>query len=355
LTINDIIVDDYNNAWFMPAEFMPHKRTWMIFGPSNEIWGNKLFSIAQQNVATIAKTIANYEPVTMLVTERDYVVAKKLVGAEIELIVCPLDDIWMRDIGPVFVLTSQGKKAAVKFNFNGWGGKQTYEFDAKTAEFVTAQAKCDLLKTSLVLEGGGIEVNGKGMAILSESCILNTNRNPFLSKTECEEKLKSLLGLKKIIWLPGIKNKEITDGHVDCYARFTASSSVVVNYNPNPAHFNCVVTQEHIKILKNATDTENRTLDVVVIDGPTSFREPYKNEDFAEDFAGGYLNYYVCNGAVIAQEFGDTQADGLAKEKLQTLFPNREIKLINIDAISAGGGGIHCITQQEPMDVKGFG
>lgn len=139
--------------------------------------------------------------------------------------------------------------------------------------------------------------------------------------------------------------KDITDGHTDFYARFAKPGTVVAGYDPDPQSFDHAVTLQHLDILRAATDAEGHALEVVVIEGPSTIRE-----DFAtNDFAAGYINFYVCNGAVIAPEFGDAKADAAAKETLQTLFPEREIVQLNIDGIAAGGGGIHCTTQQEPL------
>jgi agmatine deiminase len=210
---------------------------------------------------------------------------------------------------------------------------------------VTEEAEATMLETDLVLEGGGIEVDGQGTAIITESCVLNANRNPGVSKAACEAELKRLLGLEKIIWLPGIKGKDITDGHTDFYARFAKPGVVVAGFDPDPKSFDHAVTKRHLAILKNATDAQGRRLEIAVMQAPKKVREKYANDDFA----AGYINFYVCNGAVIAPEFGDTRADQAAHDTLQALFPSREIVQINIDGIAAGGGGIHCTTQQEPV------
>ena len=333
------------NVWFMPDEGEPHKRTWMAFGAHRRIWGNKLIPEVQQNLALIARTITVFEPVSMLVRREDFATARQLVGKEIELIICPLDDLWMRDTGPVFVITENGEKAGVNFNFNGWGKKQDYDRDAEVAGFVTTNAGAQRIQTKLVLEGGGIEVDGQGTAIITESCVLNSNRNPDVSKSVCEAELRKLLGLKKIVWLPGIKGKDITDGHTDFYARFVKPGIVVAGYDPDPKSFDHAVTKRHLEILRAATDAEGRKLEVFVLEAPSTVREKFLNDDFA----AGYINFYVCNGAVIAPEFGDLTTDLAAKQTLQRLFPERKVIQINIDGIAAGGGCIHCTTQQEPL------
>ncbi|MEZ0053563.1 agmatine deiminase [Mycobacterium sp. MAA66] len=335
--------DQDQRTWRMPDEGEWHKRTWMAFGASETIWGRSLLAEVRRDLATIAQTIAQFEPVTMLVRPADHAVARDLVGSTVELVEAPLDDLWMRDTGPVFV-TGNGVKAGVNFNFNGWGGKQDFDHDAQVADAVTAHAGVESLHTDLVLEGGGIEVDGDGTAIITESCVLNANRNPGRSKAEVETKLGRLLGVRKIIWLPGIAGKDITDGHTDFYARFARPGVVVAGLDTDPNSFDHDVTARHLEILRAATDANGRRLDVVTLEAPGSIRPGYQSDDFA----AGYINFYVCNGAVIAPEFGDPDTDGAARQQLEHLFPDRRVVQLNIDAIAAGGGGIHCTTQQEP-------
>ena len=334
--------------WRMPDEAAPHARTWMAFGASRAIWGAKLQPEVQRNLAAIALAIAKYEPVSMLVRSGDLPLAQSLMGSQVQLVPCPLDDLWVRDTGPVFVRNGLGQRAAVDFNFNGWGQKQAHAQDAKVAGFITRlvaeKAAVQGLATRLVLEGGGIEVDGEGSAIITESCVLNTNRNPGLTKAQCEQELARLLGIQKVIWLPGVKGKDITDGHTDFYARFTAPGVVVSALDTDPQSFDHAVTQRHLQILRAATDAQGRTLQVVVLQAPTQVRPQFESKEFA----AGYINFYVCNGAVIAPEFGDKTADAAAQKILQNLFKGRDIVQLNIDALAAGGGGIHCATQQEP-------
>lgn len=308
--------------WRMPDESEPHLRTWMAFGASGNIWGKKLLPEVRRNLADIAKAISRYEPVYMLVREEEEAIARELLGsANVTLVKATLDDLWMRDTGPVFVTNASGEKAGINFNFNGWGEKQEFAQDTNVAPLVAKSAGVSVLETELVLEGGGIEVDGHGTAIITESCVLNDNRNPAVSKSKCEVELKRLLGLQKIIWLPGIKGKDITDGHTDFYARFARPGVVVAGFDPDPQSFDHAVTREHLDILKRSTDAQGNPLEVAVINTPADIRPAYANDDFA----AGYINFYVCNGAVIAPEFGDKQADMAAYATLQKLFPKREI------------------------------
>ncbi|MFI6102155.1 agmatine/peptidylarginine deiminase [Lentzea sp. NPDC051213] len=325
----------------MPEEGQPHQRTWMAFAVAERIWGPELRPRVQRDLATIATTIGRFEPVSMLVRPGDVAQARELVGANVELVEAELDDLWMRDTGPVFVRDGQGR-AGVDFNFNGWGGKQEHRSDAKVAGFVAGRAGVSRTRTDLVLEGGALEVDGEGTAIITESCVLNGNRNRGWKKSDVEAELAHLLGLRKVIWLPGIAGRDITDGHTDFYARFAGPGVVVAGLDNDPASFDYEVTRRHLEILKQATDVHGRPLRIEVMEGPSDTRVR------SEDFASGYINFYVCNSAVIGPQFGDAKADAAAKATMERLFPGRTVVQIDIDGIASGGGGIHCTTQQEP-------
>jgi agmatine deiminase len=342
--INGSVLAASGNGWRMPDEGEPHAATWMAFGPDEEIWGKRLQAGAQDNLAAIARAISAFEPVNMLVREEDHELALRKCGAAVKLIDHPIDDLWMRDTGPVFVKNGQGNTAAVDFNFNGWGEKQDYDRDAEVAGFISAHTGVRPLSSKLVLEGGGIEVDGEGTAIITESCVLNRNRNPGVSKAQCEVELMRLLGLDKIIWLPGIAGRDITDGHTDFYARFAGPGVVLAGYEADSSSPEHAITKRHLEILRKAVDGKGRKLRVVALPGPASVRSKYENKEFA----AGYINFYVCNRAVIVPEFGDAKSDRNTCDILRDLFPAREVLQLNIDAIAAGGGGIHCTTQQQP-------
>jgi agmatine deiminase len=338
--------DSLKSHWIMPEEGNAHECTWMSFGATEKIWGRKLISEVRKNLATVAQTIAQFEPVMMCVRPEELAIAKKHFDnlANIEFIECPLNDVWIRDFGAVYVVNEGGDKAAIDFNFNGWGEKQVYKDDARIASMMAEESDVDLIETDICLEGGGIEVDGEGTAIITESCVINANRNPDWTKRDCEADLLETLGIKKIIWLPGVRDADITDGHTDFYARFTSPGVVVAHFDPDESSPENRLTLRQIEILKNATDAHGKKLKVIPLESPSIVRERFESDDFC----AGYINFYVCNQAVIATEFGDRRPDGEAREKLEECFPNREIVLLNIDGIAAGGGGIHCATQQEP-------
>ncbi|MCU7239887.1 agmatine deiminase family protein [Pseudomonas peradeniyensis] len=333
--------------WFMPDEGEKHARAYIAFGAQDAIWEDFTEDV-QAALGRIARAIAAFQPVTVFCRASERDIAEEECGSHnITYVESELDDIWMRDIGANFVVDDDGVLGAVDFNFNGWGGKQQHRYDAKLAARVARLAGAQYQQSELVGEGGGIEVDGHGTGIMTESSWINSNRNPGWSKAQVEAELKERLGLRKIIWLPGIKGKDITDAHVDFYARFAAPGVVVANLDNDPDSYDHEVTLEHLEILRNATDADGRKLEIHTMSPPLKPRRSKFNDD-NPDFAAGYINYFVINGAVIAPQFGDRSADEKARALLVKLYPGRKVVQLDIDAIAAGGGGIHCVTNQCP-------
>ncbi|KAL4468643.1 hypothetical protein ABPG74_005146 [Tetrahymena malaccensis] len=336
----------------MPFEGQLHKLTWMGFPKSSEFTPHLLN--LQQNLALLAKTISKYEPVNLIVpNEETKEIAERLVEQtnvqskfNISYILNPIFDLWLRDTGAIFVrsLEDKSKVFAVDFNFNAWGNKTKPSDDRFIAKFMIEHEKANLISTKLVLEGGAIEVDGEGTAILAESCILNDNRNPNWTKIEVEQELYKLLGIEKIIWVPGVKGMDITDGHIDLYARFVGPSSpahVFVHLDPQDPS-----TQENLQIIQNSTDAKGRKLIPVILPAPdhTKIRKQLSE---VKDSALSYCNYLVMNDAVVLAKFGDDETDNKVKEIMKQQFQNRTIEMIDIDYIINGGGGAHCSTQQQ--------
>lgn len=210
---------------------------------ANDIWEARQIPEVKRNLALLAKTIAKYEPVSILVHADDKDDAISLLDGlnthnfPIELIEFSIDDLWLRDTAPTFVTNELGKKAGINFNFNGWGEKQEHTDDSKVADFIIEKSGVKKINSNLVLEGGSFEIDGEGTAILTESSVLNDNRNPSFTKETFEKELKLLLGIKKIIWLKGIKGKDITDAHIDFYFN---SKALVWSSSTQP-YFNLLI------------------------------------------------------------------------------------------------------------------
>ncbi|MGE7959784.1 agmatine deiminase family protein [Pseudomonas sp. NPDC089530] len=333
--------------WYMPDEHGPQERVILAFGASSRVWGDWAGAV-NDTIALLARTIARYQPVTVLCRASQLAQAKSQCGSgNIDFLPLALDDVWVRDYGGCFVVDGAGGLGLVDFNFNGWGDKQVSANDTRVAGPLSEEMEADYLRSALVGEGGGIEVDGHGTAIITESCWLNDNRNPGLSKAQIEAELKANLGLRKIIWLPGIRGKDITDAHVDFYARFVKPGVVIANLDNDPASYDYAVTRRHLDILNAATDADGRKLEVHTLPPPTRMRSNRYTQD-NPDFAPGYINFLPINGAVIAPQFGDSAADQYCKNLLTRLYPGRVVEQVNIDPIAAGGGGIHCVSKHLP-------
>jgi agmatine deiminase len=336
-----------SSGWHMPLESEPHERTFMQWPVSLNVYDRKSLGPVQVAIAKIANRIARYEPVVMLVDDRNAPAATGLLDDSIELWNIPTDDLWCRDCGPTFVRDERGKLAIAHIRFNGWGNKQPHVNDSRVAERVAERLGLPLLGTGLVGEQGGVEHDGAGTVLAHASSWVNPNRNPE-SEAVIGERLTKALGGSKMIWAPGIAGKDITDFHIDALARFVGPGKVLIQLGETVDQDDpwSVSGHETLRILEQATDAKGRKLEIVRLPDPVNIRSR------KADFVASYVNYYVCNGAVIAAQFGDKAADGQAKELLQSLYPGRVVEMLDIDPIGESGGGIHCATQQQPKVEK---
>jgi len=300
------------------------------------------YEAVQETLGRLAAAIAEHEPVTMLAAAELHPLARRLCGPRVELLDIPTDDMWARDSGPVFLIDGKSGKALVDFGFNGWGNKQGHDLDFKVAAAIAGHLGCPRIEADIVGEGGGIEYDGEDTLLLNDSCWVNENRNPGKSRAEIEAALKRLLGVETVIWLPGIAGEEITDDHVDGTTRFIRPGVVLMSGIAADRSDHGLCYHEAKAILGATKDARGRSFEIVEL--------PYaENRRSTEpDFFAGYANFYVGNGAVYTPEFGDARADARAIETLAALFPGRRVVGLNVDRIYENGGGIHCVTQQEP-------
>ena len=328
--------------YHMPPEDAPHERTIMQWPVSLDVYDRRSLAAVQAKIALIANAISQFEPVAMLASGAAAKQARAKLGKVVEIWDIPTDDLWCRDSGPTFVKNAKGQLAVSHIQFNGWGNKQPHGNDARIAVAVAKRLGLPLLKTGLVGEQGGVEYDGAGTMLAHASCWVNPNRNAG-GEAEIGDLLGNALGADKMIWAPGLKGEDITDYHIDALARFVSPGRVLIQM---PGELDeqdpySVTAFETHRILKAATDAKGRKLEVIVIPEPINIRSR------KADFVASYVNYYVCNGAVICAEFGDKPADAKAQALLRSLYPGRKIVALNIDAIGESGGGIHCATQQQ--------
>ncbi|MFJ4714357.1 agmatine/peptidylarginine deiminase [Streptomyces sp. NPDC088785] len=327
--------------WRMPEESHPHELTYMAW-PTRDIWGPDTAGV-REDIAGIARAIAAFEPVTLLANEQDAKTARRACGTDVDILAVPVDDLWMRDTGPNFVLASSGI-AGIDLNFNGWGGKQKHDRDGQVARKILRSERIARIQAPITGEGGGIEIDGQGTLLATESCWVNDNRNPGKSRGDIEDAMKSLYGVTTVIWVAGVKGHDITDYHIDALARFSEPGVVVMSTPPEDAPgdvWTKAYDQAH-SVLTKARDARGKTLEIVELPEPADLR------GHSQDFLASYVNYYVCNGGVIMPRFGDARADKDALSIVKDLYPGREVVQVPVDTLGEGGGGIHCSTQQLP-------
>ncbi|MEM8974866.1 MAG: agmatine deiminase family protein [Pseudomonadota bacterium] len=328
----------------MPDEAEPHERTFMQWPVNQTVYPHANFLTAlQQTISVLANTIAEFEPVVMLMGNEHVTAARKKLGRRVEIWDIPTDDLWCRDAGPIFVRNNKNELAVAHIKFNGWGGKQVHTNDGRVAEQVAKRLGVPLIDAGLVGEAGGVETDGDGTLLAHESSWVNDNRNK-LSRKQIEQRLLVALGADKMIWAPGIAGADITDYHIDALARFAKPGTVVIQLSEQLDYNDpwSVAAFETFNLLGTATDAKGRKIQLV------NLPEPQTTRVKSNDFVASYVNYYVCNGAVISAQFGDRKSDAKAKTILQKLYPGRRVIQLNVDPIGEVGGGIHCATQQQP-------
>ncbi|MFJ5550078.1 agmatine/peptidylarginine deiminase [Streptomyces sp. NPDC093225] len=330
----------------VPVEDVRHTRTWMAFPDSTSIWGSKLSGV-QADIALIARTIATYEPVVMCANSGSAAKARSLCGSAVTVLSSiPVDDCWMRDSGPVFRTDGYGGLDAVGLNFNGWGNKQTHSRDALVAERVADWAGVRFTYADLVGEGGAIEPDGAGTLMATRSSLVNRNRNPGMTERQLETAMCDAYGASKVIWFDGVRGQDITDDHVDATSRFLAPGESLTQM-PLSTDTDAYArdARQQYAVLSAATTATGRPMDAMQLQGP----DYNKIRSTNREFLASYANFYLCNGAVISAQFGDTRADAAARATLARLYPDRAVEQLNIDRLGTGGGGIHCVTQQQPV------
>jgi agmatine deiminase len=332
----------------VPVDHVEHTRTWMAWPDSVAIWGKKLLPGAQADIALIASTIAKYEPVIVCANAASVAAAQAACGPAVTVIgSIPVNDCWMRDSGPIFRTNGAGGLDAVGLNFNGWGGKQVHNYDAVVASRVAAYAAVPFTAAGFVSEGGAIETDGAGTLMATKSSIIEPDRNPGMTQAQLTTAMCAAYGASEVIWFTGIKNHDITDDHVDATSRFLNPGAGLVQL-PTPPGATDIWSKDEdqqYQVLSASTDAQGNPIMVSIIRGPNYNKIRSTNPEFV----GAYANYYVCNGAVISAQFGDAATDEAAYNALVSLFPGRVIEQLDIDALGDGGGGIHCVTQQQPV------
>lgn len=332
----------------MPAEWEPHRGTWLSWPHKEASWpGN--FGPVHGIIAEMIRHLARGEEVHVNVSgdameqqARFVLTDNHVPDHNVFFHHHPTDDAWCRDHGPIFVQNPAGEELILDWGYNAWGGKYPpFDHDDVIPTRIGREFGIPVAYPGMILEGGSIDVNGRGTLLTTESCLLNPNRNPTLTKRDIETRLRAFLGVKKILWLgDGIVGDD-TDGHIDDLTRFVDANTVVTAVETDPADENCQPLRDNLARLQAMTDQDNMPLRVIEMPMPPALY--YEGQRLP----ASYANFYIGNEVVLLPGY-DTDRDREAADVLRPFFPGREIVTIDCRALVWGLGAFHCLTQQWP-------
>ena len=352
----------------MPGEFELHKGCYMIWPERPDNWRNGA-KPAQKVFAKVASVIGKYEPMTMIVSREQFSNARGVLPDYVRVVEMSNDDSWVRDCGATFVIDDKGNMRAVDWKFNAWGGLVDGLYFPWDSDDKIAQKMCEIEGVDsyrlddFVLEGGSIHVDGEGTVMTTEECLLSEGRNSHLTKKQIEKVLCDYLNCKKVLWIPkGIYNDE-TNGHVDNMCNFVRPGEVLLAWTDDKDDPQYERSMAALKYLESETDAKGRKLKVHKMYTPSPILiTPTESKGVdavdgtlprqpGDRLAASYVNFYTGNGFIALPIFNDPN-DEKAIKLLKELFPDRKIEPIYAREILLGGGNIHCITQQVPLDKK---
>lgn len=326
----------------MPAEWCRHARCWMAWPVRESLWGDRL-TAAYEAFADVAQSIAEFEPVTMVAAPKAVADVSVYCGHGVGCMPMAHDDSWMRDIGPTFLTDASGHLAGVDWAFNGWGGRYSpYDQDARLAGDLLDRLGIMRFASDLALEGGAFHTDGAGTLLVTEAVLGDPARIGSRERAEVERILREMLGVTTVIWLGEGLVGDDTGGHVDNIACFVRPGVVMALSSRDRRDANYKTLQDNLARLRAARDANGRELEVIEVYQPSA-RKGAKGQRLPLS----YINFYPANGAVILPGFLDAM-DEPAYYAVQRAFPERTVLTVPALDIVEGGGGIHCITQQQP-------
>lgn len=338
------MTDSTSDSFRMPAEWSPHELTLVAWPQREEAWRGTTIEAARDTHAAVVDAVSRFEPVLLVVHPSQLSeVRSRISGRNVEILATPIDDSWLRDSGPIIVTDGSGARAGIDFRFNAWGEAfKPYLNDAAVSAVILAYLGIERFEQSLVLEGGSIAVDGEGLLVTTEQCLLDPTRNPTLGKTEIEGRIRGPLGADRVVWLDqGLIEDADTDGHVDNICAFTEPNKVILQTVADESDPNWAGTRENLSRLTEAS------IEIVEWD-----LLPRIERGNGESVVVPYMNFYLVNGGLIVPVSGvDPDMDIEALRRLSDLFPGREAVGIDGRVLALGGGGIHCITQQIPRSA----
>lgn len=350
------------HGYYFPAEFAPQEQVWLAWPERPDNW-RETAKPAQHAFTQVAMAISQHTKVCVAVSPDQYLTAALMLPEGIEIVEMPLNDAWMRDIGPTIVVNDHGDRRGISWQFNAWGGEvdglyAPWNDDDQVAATICDHLGLDYYRAPFVLEGGAIHTDGEGTLYTTEECLLSAGRNPHLSKTEIEACLADYLSINKVIWLPdGLFNDE-TNGHVDNLLHVIAPGEVVLSWCDDPEDPQYAISRRALDVLESSTDAKGRHIKVhkLPIPGPLYLTQEEAagiepsggmKREAGERLGGSYANFLMCNKNVFLPLL-DSACDQQARDILQAALPDYQIIGIPTREVLLGGGNIHCITQQIP-------
>lgn len=336
----------------MPAEWHPHHSTWLTWPKDPETWPDRVPQVEEIYLEMI-RALTPHEIVNLLVDDEqtEHAIRERITkttAAQIRFRHIQTVDSWIRDYGPNFLVGPNNTGAFNDWIFNAWGNKyEELKNDNSVPQRLEPLLELKRFSPGIVMEGGSIEVNGAGCVLTTEQCLLNTNRNPHLSREEIEQYLKDYLGVTKVLWLgEGIVGDD-TDGHIDDIARFVTPNTIVTAIENDPKDANHEILQDNLARLRSMTDAAGNPFEIVTLPMPGVVGGTSTGTRDLDRLPASYANFYIANNVVLAPVFGH-ENDLRAVETLQNVFPTRRVVPINCEPLVWGMGTIHCVTQQQP-------
>lgn len=341
-----------DSVYIFPSEELKHEGTWLTW-PHSHTYGAEYAKEIEPIWVEMASALAPAEKVHIIAYDNslkshiETLLEHEGVNMkQIDFVVAPSDDSWVRDTGPMFVRSSNGQLKIIDFGFDGWGKKTPYKKDDKLPKIVARDRGYDIIDVpDFILEGGSIELDGYGTAMLTRSSVISKNRNPEMSQSEAEKYIRKYLGVNHFIWLDGVTDEDITDAHIDGFARFYGQNTILT-----------VPEDDFLSLYEGIKESDYQTLLEAKTKNGISYdikEIPLTKENVKGlDYKGSYLNFYIGNEVILLPVYGDVN-DSVAIQKISELYPSRKVVPINVVTLYKHGGMIHCVTQQQPLELGG--
>lgn len=331
----------------MPAESAPHEGTWLQW-PQKYQYGEIYRDRLEDTWIAMAREIVSGEKLHIIAynSEAKARIIEQLTTAnvpleQIDFYLFKTNDVWVRDNGPIYVRDKSGTLTIEGWGFNGWGGKEPFNYDDLIPQEVATAQKMPFveLNKKMVVEGGALELDGKGSLMATRSSTLNKNRNPGMTQEQAENLFTIYLGATHFIWLDGVAGLEITDMHIDGFARFGQNNTIITMSRDDLYYWQ--LTEKDINTLYSAKNISGGPYNYVTL--PLTKKNVVTTYGKDLGYRGSYVNYYITNDKVLVPNYNDSN-DAIANAIIQALYPTRKVVGIDVRNLYANGGMVHCVT-----------